>query len=139
MFGILKQSPIVTFLPYVDIIWDMDWNTMHGVFLNVTLCMLQLLFSEDNQDRPFSLFHKKTEADKLIKGFYVPHSHSRPLYQFEKFSEWKSSKLRYFAQKLNFLCIFTCFFFTTEISFCLLQNHFSNKSWLHLISHMQKG
>ena len=67
---------------------------MHGVFLNVTSWILNLLFSEENKERPFSLFSKIEIGNDLIQKFYIPHIISRPLHKLNKFFEWKASEFK---------------------------------------------
>lgn len=101
MQGIVKKSPVSKYLLYIDIIWDLDWDVMHGVFLNVTLRILNLLFSEENKEQPFSLFSKVAIGNDLIQRFQIPHMVSRPLHKLNKFFEWKASELKY-VQTVNF-------------------------------------
>jgi hypothetical protein len=73
----------------VDIIWDLDWDCMHGVFLNVTGRMLRLLFNKEHEEAPFSCYKLLDRANTLIDKFKIPHSNSRPLHKLEKFEDWK--------------------------------------------------
>jgi hypothetical protein len=78
----------------VDIIWDLDWDCMHGIFLNVTGRLLNLLFGKDHSEKVFSCYNSVEIADDLMNRFQIPHSNSRSLHKLEKFKDWKAAEFR---------------------------------------------
>jgi hypothetical protein len=74
--------------------WDFDWDAMHGIFLNVMLHQLTLLFGETHKSKLYSLFMHLQEAIQILKSSIIPHTDSKAPIDLLNYSEWKAAELR---------------------------------------------
>jgi hypothetical protein len=82
-------------LPYLDIIWDFDFDSMHGIFLNVVLHLMTFWFSDAYASQPFSLFNQLNNISQTMKSIKIPHDFPK-FPNLETFTNWKAAELRYF-------------------------------------------
>ena len=83
-----------TRLPYLDVIWDLDFDSMHGVFLNVVLHLMTFWFSDQYQTQLFSLHKHLNSVQNMLQSIKLPHDFPKfpPLITF---ASWKAAELRY--------------------------------------------
>jgi hypothetical protein len=91
--GVEKTSE-ATKLPYLDVIWDLDFDSMHGVFLNVVLHLMTFWFSDQYQTQLFSLHKHSQSVQNMLQSIKLPHDFPKfpPL---STFASWKAAELRY--------------------------------------------
>lgn len=90
----IKGFCVLMDLPYMDVINHLDFDSMHGVALNVTLHFIQLWFSEEYKQHSFSLHCHKSDINSLLQKYKYPHKIKRIITTLDNFNDWKASQLR---------------------------------------------
>ena len=90
----MEQVSEVTKLSYLNVIWDLDFDSMHGVFLNVVLHLMTYWFSDQYQAQSFSLHKHLQSVQNLLQLIKLPHDFPKfpPL---ATFTSWKAAELRH--------------------------------------------
>ena len=82
-------------MDYHDGIKDVDFDSMHGVDLNVCLHLLKYWWFVKYKGHSFSLYSKLTEANTLLLQYKIPHANNRKPHNLDQFKRWKVSEIRF--------------------------------------------